>query len=37
MTIDVAVIGGGVSGLATAYELTRHGYRVVVLEQFSPR
>ncbi|MHA1529467.1 MAG: protoporphyrinogen oxidase, partial [Alphaproteobacteria bacterium] len=33
MTIDVAVIGGGISGLATAWELTRQGYRVVVLER----
>ncbi|MFQ5567198.1 MAG: protoporphyrinogen oxidase, partial [Paracoccaceae bacterium] len=33
MTVDVAVIGGGVSGLATAWELTRHGRRVVVLER----
>ena len=33
MTVDVAVIGGGVSGLATAYELTRRGRRVVVLER----
>ncbi len=33
MTVDVAVIGGGISGLATAYGLTRHGHRVVVLER----
>jgi oxygen-dependent protoporphyrinogen oxidase len=33
MTIDVAVIGGGISGLATAWELTRQGHRVVVLER----
>ncbi|WP_417508068.1 FAD-dependent oxidoreductase [Microbacterium sp.] len=31
----VAVIGGGVMGLATAWELTRRGHRPVVLEQFS--
>ncbi|MCH7931315.1 MAG: protoporphyrinogen oxidase [Proteobacteria bacterium] len=33
MTVDVGVIGGGVSGLAAAYDLTRQGYRVVVLER----
>ncbi|MCG3201272.1 MAG: Protoporphyrinogen oxidase [Gammaproteobacteria bacterium] len=33
MTIDVAVIGGGVSGLATACELQRRGHRVAVLER----
>ncbi len=33
MTIDVAVIGGGVSGLAAAYELVCRGHRVVVLER----
>lgn len=29
---DVAVVGGGVAGLATAWELTRAGRRVVLLE-----
>jgi oxygen-dependent protoporphyrinogen oxidase len=33
MTFDVAIIGGGVSGLSAAYELTGLGYRVVVLER----
>ncbi len=33
MTIDVAVIGGGVSGTATAYALKQSGYRVAVLER----
>lgn len=32
--VDVAVVGGGVMGLATAWELTRRGLRPVVLEQF---
>jgi len=30
--LDVAVIGAGFAGLATAYELTRHGVRPTVLE-----
>jgi oxygen-dependent protoporphyrinogen oxidase len=30
---DVIVIGGGVSGLATAYYLKQHGHQVVVLER----
>lgn len=33
MNVDVAIIGGGVSGLATAFELRRSGHRVVVLER----
>ena len=33
MTIDVAVIGGGVSGLAAAHELVLRGRTVVVLER----
>jgi oxygen-dependent protoporphyrinogen oxidase len=33
MSYDVAIIGGGVSGLAAAYELHRQGHRVVVLER----
>ena len=33
MSHDVAVIGGGVSGLAVAWELMRRGHRVTVLER----
>lgn len=33
MMTDVAVVGGGVSGLATAYDLTRRGHKVAVLER----
>ena len=33
MTVDVAVIGGGVSGLATAHDLVRRGRSVAVLER----
>lgn len=33
MTIDVAVIGGGISGLATAHALKKKGLHVVVLER----
>jgi sarcosine oxidase subunit beta len=32
-TADVVIIGGGISGTAAAYELARHGARVVLLEQ----
>jgi oxygen-dependent protoporphyrinogen oxidase len=31
-SVDVAVVGGGIAGLAAAYELTRRGVRVAVLE-----
>jgi len=36
MDADVAIIGGGVIGLACAYELASHGKRVVVLERDRP-
>ncbi len=29
---DIAVIGGGITGLTTAYELTKRGFRVAVIE-----
>lgn len=32
--VDIAVVGGGVMGLATAWELTRRGHRPVLLERF---
>lgn len=32
--VDIAVVGGGVMGLATAWELTRRGHRPVVFERF---
>ena len=33
MTVDVAVVGGGISGLATAYRMKRAGFSVAVLER----
>jgi len=36
MEIDVAIVGGGIAGLATAYELHRHGISFLVLER-APR
>ncbi len=32
--VDIAVVGGGVMGLATAWHLTRRGHRPIVLERF---
>ena len=37
MNVDVAVIGAGVAGLATAYELSRQGLSFVVLERSARR
>jgi protoporphyrinogen/coproporphyrinogen III oxidase len=36
MTVDVIVVGGGIAGLAAAYELNRRGISFIVLER-SPR
>jgi protoporphyrinogen/coproporphyrinogen III oxidase len=33
MTMDAVIIGGGISGLATAYDLKSRGYTVAVLER----
>ncbi len=33
MSLDVAVVGGGISGLAVAHELARRGHQVAVLER----
>lgn len=33
--VEVAVVGGGVMGLATAWELTRRGLRPIVFERFA--
>ncbi|MBC9729854.1 FAD-dependent oxidoreductase [Streptomyces sp. TRM68367] len=32
LTVDVAVVGAGIAGLSTAWELSRHGREVAVLE-----
>ena len=33
LEVDVCVIGGGITGLSTAYYLTKNGYNVCVLEK----
>ena len=33
ITADVAIIGGGLTGIQTAYYLQNKGYKVVVLEK----
>lgn len=35
MRFDTAIVGGGVAGSTTAYELSRRGYKVVVIEKNS--
>lgn len=32
---DVCIVGGGITGLSTAYYLTKQGYQVCVLEKDS--
>lgn len=36
MRFDVAVVGAGISGSATAYELALRGHRVVLIDQYGP-
>jgi hypothetical protein len=33
---DIAIIGGGIGGIMAAYELTKHKYRVCILEKGKP-
>ena len=33
LKVDVCIIGGGITGLSTAYYLTQNGYDVCVLEK----
>lgn len=33
LKVDVCIIGGGITGLSTAYYLTKNGYEVCVLEK----
>ncbi|RPJ00085.1 MAG: FAD-dependent oxidoreductase, partial [Chloroflexi bacterium] len=32
-TADVIIIGGGITGVSTAYQLARRGYRALLLEK----
>lgn len=33
LEVDVCIIGGGMTGLSTAYYLTKNGYHVCILEK----
>jgi len=35
-TPDIVIVGGGINGCATAYQLARDGHRVVVVERYAP-
>jgi len=37
LTVDAAIVGGGIAGIATAYALAREGASVVVLERGEAR
>lgn len=33
LSVDVVIVGGGITGLSTAYYLTKNGYNVCILEK----